>query len=44
MPKNQPYGSATKALQPEPRIIDNPPASTVAKALANSKAAVNKAK
>jgi hypothetical protein len=31
-------------LQPAPRIVDNPPASNVAKALANSKAQVNKAK
>jgi hypothetical protein len=44
MPNNQPYGSVTKALQPEPRIIDNAPQKTVAAALANAKAQVKKAK
>ena len=44
MPNNQPYGSVTKDLQPEPRIIDNPPARTVAQAVANAKAQVKKAK
>jgi hypothetical protein len=29
--------------QPEPRIIDNPPADTLAKALANSKRAIDAA-
>jgi hypothetical protein len=30
--------------QPEPRIIDNPPADSVAKALANSKRLIEEAK
>ena len=44
MPDNEPYGSVTKDLQPAPRIVDNPPAATVAKAVANAKAQVKKAK
>jgi hypothetical protein len=44
MAKNEPYGSVGKVLQSEPRIIDNPPAATVAQALANAKAQTRKAK
>ena len=44
MPKNQPYGSASKALQPAPRIVPNEPASSVAEALSNAKQQVEKAK
>jgi hypothetical protein len=38
------YGSPTKAAQPPPKIIDNPPAKSVSAALSNSAKQVNKAK
>jgi hypothetical protein len=44
MPNNTPYGLPGKALQPEPRIIDNAPQKTVAAALASGKAQVNATK
>jgi hypothetical protein len=44
MPDKKPYGSPGKELQPDPQIIDNPPAATVAQALANNQAVIDKAK
>jgi hypothetical protein len=42
MPK--PYGNPTVAQQPPVKIIENPPATSLAQALANSKRQVDQAK
>ena len=42
MASKDPYPGSVN--QPAPKLVDNPPAKTVAEALANSKAQVNKAK
>lgn len=46
MPKSNPKISHSVGvqLQPEPRIIDNPPAATFSQALANAKKLVDQAK
>jgi hypothetical protein len=45
MAKSKPIGQVpSKALQPEPKLIPNDPASNVQQALANAKKQVDKAK
>jgi hypothetical protein len=44
MANKQPGQVPSKALQPEPKIIENKPASSVSEALKNAQAQVDKAK
>jgi hypothetical protein len=44
MPNPKSYGSPGAINQPAPKLVDNPPVNSVAKALANSKKQANAAK